>query len=75
MPKGSWNVSVQEMVKASERIDHSFGVQGYTMVDYNVHIDKPTVYKIAPKTDKLKDYISVINKRESKLPGPHHYKA
>lgn len=48
------------MVKASERIDHSFGIQGYTMVDYNTHVDKPTVFKIAPKTDKLKDYISVI---------------
>ena len=55
------------MVKASERIDKSFGIQGYTMIDYDNHNDKPTVFKIAKPTDKLKDYISVIQKRENKL--------
>lgn len=48
------------MVKASERIDKSFGVEGYSMIDYDNHVDKPTVYKIAKPSDKLKDYISVI---------------
>jgi hypothetical protein len=48
------------MVKASERIDTKFGVEGYSMIDYDSHIDKPTVFKIAKPSDKLKDYISVI---------------
>jgi hypothetical protein len=48
------------MAKAGERIDTKFGVQGYSMIGYDNHNDKPTVYKIARPTDKLKDYISVI---------------
>lgn len=48
------------MVKASELIDKSFGIKGYTLPDYNIFIDKPTVYKIAPHSEKKHDFLSVI---------------
>ena len=55
-----WKVSVQDMVKANKLIDDSFGIPNYHMITYNPHLDKPTVFKIAKPSDKLKDFTSVI---------------
>ena len=61
MPKGTWNVTVAEMVNSTKKTNDEWGVKGYEYSKYNSHLDKPTVFSIAKETPgKPRDYISML---------------
>ena len=60
VPKGQSKMSVQDMVNSSKENNDSWGVPGYTYVQYNAHYDKPTVFSISKDVGKPRDYISVL---------------
>jgi hypothetical protein len=72
LPKGSWKVSVAEMVNSSKKNNDEFGIGGYNFINYNPHLDKPTVFSIAKEAPGKppRDYISMLQKQKKLIPGP-----
>ncbi len=51
------------MVHSSKTNNDNIGIQGYSFINYNSHLDKPTVFSIAKETPgKSGDYISMLQK-------------
>jgi len=61
------------MVSARYKIKDNLGIQGYQHIKYDNHNDKPQVYSIPKPTEKKRDYISLVQKREKNSPGPSSY--
>ena len=62
LPQGSWKVSVKDMVNSTKKVNDEWGIDGYKYINYNPHLDKPTVFSIAKETPgKIpRDFISMI---------------
>jgi hypothetical protein len=62
VPKGTWKVSLTDMVNSSKKNHDEFGIGGYSFINYNPHLDKPTVFSIAKDTPgkPQMDYISML---------------
>jgi hypothetical protein len=62
LPKGSWKVSVADMVKSSKRNNDEYGIGGYSFISYNPHIDKPSVFSIVKEVPGKtpRDHISML---------------
>lgn len=60
------------MVKSSTKVNEEYGIKGYNYIDYNPHLDKPTVFSIAKETPGKppRDYISMLQKQKKLIPGP-----
>ena len=62
------------MISARNKIKDSGGIEGYEISKVHNAFDKPMCYSIAKPTDKRKDFLSLIEKREKARPGPSTYK-
>lgn len=60
------------MVNSSKKCNDEWGIKGYNYIDYNPHLDKPTVFSIAkePPGKPPRDYISMLQKQKKNIPGP-----
>ena len=74
LPKGTWKVSVADMVNSSKKNNDEFGISGYSYIGYNSHLDKPTVFSIVkdlPGKPKM-DHISMLQREKKLIPGPDY---
>lgn len=60
------------MVASSKRVNDEWGIKGYDYINYNPHLDKPTVFSIAKETPGKppRDYISMLQRQKKLIPGP-----
>ena len=57
------------MVDTLSKKQHG-GIDGYHCPTQITYADKPTTYSIAKKSDKPRDFISMIQKQKRHIPGP-----
>ena len=66
---GGHSLTVKQMVETFANKEQG-GVEGYYVPKVVTYADKPTTYLISKKSDKPRDFISMIQKQKKHIPGP-----
>lgn len=65
-----YKVTVQDVVKASNKVSDDWGISGYTIPKFNPYLDKPPGFKIT--NSRTRDLMNELIKNKD-YPGPNKY--